>query len=96
MISSADIWLSPLMVAIALLIRLDSPGSVLFRQKRYGFNNQLIEVLKFRTMYHEMSDSNAERLTRRNDPRITRVGAFLRRTSLDELPQFLNVLRGDM
>jgi Undecaprenyl-phosphate glucose phosphotransferase len=88
--------ISPLMVAIALLIRLDSPGSVLFRQKRYGFNNQLIEVLKFRTMYHEMSDSNAERLTRRNDPRITRVGAFLRRTSLDELPQFLNVLRGDM
>jgi Undecaprenyl-phosphate glucose phosphotransferase len=88
--------ISPLMVAIALLIRLDSPGPALFRQKRYGFNNQLIEVLKFRTMYHEMSDSNAERLTRRNDPRITRVGAFLRRTSLDELPQFLNVLRGDM
>ena len=88
--------ISPLMVAIALLIRLDSPGPALFRQKRYGFNNQLIEVLKFRTMYQEMSDSNAERLTRRNDPRITRVGAFLRRTSLDELPQFLNVLRGDM
>jgi Undecaprenyl-phosphate glucose phosphotransferase len=88
--------ISPLMVAIALLIRLDSPGPVLFRQKRYGFNNQLIEVLKFRTMRHEMSDSNAEQLTRRNDPRITRVGAVLRRTSLDELPQFLNVLRGDM
>jgi len=88
--------ISPLMVAIALLIRLDSPGPALFRQKRYGFNNQLIEVLKFRTMHHEMSDSNAEQLTRRNDPRITRVGAFLRRTSLDELPQFLNVLRGDM
>jgi Undecaprenyl-phosphate glucose phosphotransferase len=88
--------ISPLMVAIALLIRLDSPGPVLFRQRRYGFNNQLIEVLKFRTMRHEMSDSNAEQLTRRNDPRITRVGAFLRRTSLDELPQFLNVLRGDM
>ena len=88
--------ISPLMAAIALLIRLDSPGPALFRQKRYGFNNQLIEVLKFRTMYEEMSDSNAERLTRRNDPRITRVGAFLRRTSLDELPQFLNVLRGDM
>jgi Undecaprenyl-phosphate glucose phosphotransferase len=88
--------ISPLMAAIALLIRLDSPGPALFRQKRYGFNNQLIEVLKFRTMHQEMSDSNAERLTRRNDPRITRVGAFLRRTSLDELPQFLNVLRGDM
>jgi Undecaprenyl-phosphate glucose phosphotransferase len=88
--------ISPLMVAIALLIRLDSPGPALFRQKRYGFNNQLIEVLKFRTMYQEMSDSNAEQLTQRNDPRVTRIGAFLRRTSLDELPQFLNVLRGDM
>ena len=88
--------ISPIMMAIALLIRLDSPGPVLFRQKRYGFNNQLIEVLKFRTMYQELSDANAEQLTQRNDPRITRVGAFLRRTSLDELPQFLNVLRGDM
>jgi Undecaprenyl-phosphate glucose phosphotransferase len=88
--------IAPIMLAIALLIKLDSPGPVLFRQKRYGFNNRLIEVLKFRTMYQEMSDNNAERLTQRNDPRITRVGAFLRRTSLDELPQFLNVLRGDM
>jgi Undecaprenyl-phosphate glucose phosphotransferase len=88
--------ISPVMMAIALLVRLDSPGPVLFRQKRYGFNNQLIEVLKFRTMYHELSDANAEQLTQRNDPRITRFGAFLRRTSLDELPQFLNVLRGDM
>jgi Undecaprenyl-phosphate glucose phosphotransferase len=88
--------ISPVMMAIALLIRLDSPGPVLFRQKRYGFNNQLIEVLKFRTMHHELSDATAEQLTRRNDPRITRIGAFLRRTSLDELPQFLNVLRGDM
>ncbi|MBV8190157.1 MAG: undecaprenyl-phosphate glucose phosphotransferase [Alphaproteobacteria bacterium] len=88
--------ISPLMLGIALLIRLDSPGPVLFRQKRYGFNNELIEVLKFRTMYQQMSDANAERLTQRNDPRITRIGAVLRRTSLDELPQFLNVLRGEM
>jgi Undecaprenyl-phosphate glucose phosphotransferase len=88
--------ISPLMLAIALLIRLDSRGPVLFRQKRYGFNNELIEVLKFRTMYHEQTDSNGEQLTRRGDPRITRVGAFLRRTSLDELPQFLNVVRGEM
>ena len=84
------------MLAIAMLIKLDSPGPVLFRQKRYGFNNQLIEVFKFRTMYTHMTDHNAEQLTRRNDPRITRLGAFLRRTSLDELPQFLNVLRGEM
>ncbi|MBY0322697.1 MAG: undecaprenyl-phosphate glucose phosphotransferase [Reyranella sp.] len=88
--------ISPIMLAIALLIRLDSPGPVLFRQKRYGFNNELIEVLKFRTMYQERSDANGEQLTQRNDPRITRVGAFLRRTSLDELPQFLNVVRGEM
>jgi Undecaprenyl-phosphate glucose phosphotransferase len=84
------------MLAIALAIKLDSPGPVFFRQKRYGFNNQLIEVLKFRTMYHSARDENAERLTSRNDPRVTRLGAFLRRASLDELPQFLNVLRGDM
>jgi len=88
--------ISPLLLAIALLIKLDSPGPALFRQKRYGFNNRLIEVLKFRTMYADQSDANAEQLTRRNDPRVTRIGAFLRRTSLDELPQFINVVRGEM
>jgi exopolysaccharide biosynthesis polyprenyl glycosylphosphotransferase len=87
---------APVMMIIALLIKLDSPGSVLFRQKRYGFNNQLIEVFKFRTMYHHASDPNGVQLTRRNDPRITRIGAFLRRTSIDEFPQFINVLRGEM
>jgi Undecaprenyl-phosphate glucose phosphotransferase len=86
----------PLMVAIAIAIRIDSPGPVLFRQKRYGFNNELIEVFKFRTMHVDMTDDRAERLTERNDPRITRVGRFLRRWSLDEVPQFLNVIRGDM
>jgi Undecaprenyl-phosphate glucose phosphotransferase len=88
--------ISPLMLAVALLIKLDSPGPVFFRQKRYGFNNQLIEIWKFRTMHHAAQDLNAEQLTRRNDPRITRIGAFLRRTSIDELPQFINVLRGEM
>ena len=73
--------ISPVMLVIALLIRLDSPGPVLFRQKRYGFNNELIEVLKFRTMYQERSDANGDQLTQRNDPRVTRVGAFLRRTA---------------
>jgi Undecaprenyl-phosphate glucose phosphotransferase len=88
--------ISPLLLAIAIAIKLDSRGPVFFRQKRYGFNNQLIEVWKFRTMFHDRTDANAEQLTQRNDPRITRLGAFLRRTSLDELPQFMNVLRGDM
>ncbi|OFX04257.1 MAG: undecaprenyl-phosphate glucose phosphotransferase [Alphaproteobacteria bacterium RIFCSPHIGHO2_12_FULL_66_14] len=88
--------IAPLLLTIALLIKVDSPGPALFRQKRYGFNNRLIEVWKFRTMYQEMTDASAQQLTRRNDPRITRIGAFLRRTSLDELPQFMNVLRGDM
>jgi Undecaprenyl-phosphate glucose phosphotransferase len=88
--------IAPLMAAIALLIKLDSPGPVFFRQKRYGLNNRLIEIFKFRTMHHALRDPNAEQLTRRNDPRITRLGAFLRRSSLDELPQFINVLRGEM
>jgi Undecaprenyl-phosphate glucose phosphotransferase len=88
--------ISPLMLAIAIAIKLDSPGPVFFRQKRYGYNNRLIEVWKFRSMYSDMTDANAEQLTRRGDPRITRLGAFLRRTSLDELPQFLNVMRGEM
>jgi Undecaprenyl-phosphate glucose phosphotransferase len=88
--------ISPVLLAIALLIKLDSPGPVFFRQKRYGYNNELIEVLKFRSMYADRTDHNGTQLTRRNDPRITRLGAFLRRTSLDELPQFLNVVRGEM
>jgi Undecaprenyl-phosphate glucose phosphotransferase len=84
------------MLLIAALIKIDSPGPALFRQKRYGVNNQLIEVLKFRTMRHEARDENAEQLATRNDPRVTRIGAFLRRTSLDELPQLLNVIYGHM
>jgi Undecaprenyl-phosphate glucose phosphotransferase len=88
--------ISPLLLAIALLIKLDSRGPVIFRQKRYGLNNRLIEIYKFRTLHVGQADTNAEQLVTRNDSRVTRVGAFLRRTSLDELPQFFNVLRGDM
>ncbi len=87
---------APLMGLIAIAIRLDSPGPVLFRQPRYGFNNRLIHVYKFRTMYSERTDVEAEELTRPGDPRVTRVGAILRRFSLDELPQLFNVLRGEM
>ena len=88
--------ISPALALIAAMIKLDSAGPVFFKQKRYGFNNDLIEVWKFRSMFHHAQDRNAEQLTRKNDPRVTRLGAFLRRTSLDELPQFINVLRGEM
>jgi Undecaprenyl-phosphate glucose phosphotransferase len=84
------------MAAIALLIKLDTPGPVLFRQKRTGFNNHEFEMLKFRTMHNNKAEYAIRHQATRNDPRVTRVGALLRRTSLDELPQILNVLRGDM
>lgn len=88
--------LSPLLAIIAIAIKLDSPGPVLFKQRRYGFNDNLIQVLKFRTMRADMVDADAERLTTKGDERVTRVGRFLRATSLDELPQLLNVLAGNM
>lgn len=90
------LMLAPLMLLIAAAIKLDSRGPVFFRQTRYGFNNNLIKVWKFRTMYHHMTDAAASVLTQRDDPRVTRVGRFLRRTSLDELPQLLNVVTGEM
>ncbi|MGH1574420.1 undecaprenyl-phosphate glucose phosphotransferase [Methylobacterium sp. P31] len=90
----ALVSLSPLLAAIAVAIKLDSPGPVFFRQKRYGFNQQPFGVFKFRSM---RADPNAVfRQATRNDSRITRVGAILRRTNLDELPQLINVLRGEM
>jgi Undecaprenyl-phosphate glucose phosphotransferase len=89
---------APVMLLVALAVRLDSPGPVLFRQKRYGFNNETIEVLKFRTMRTEHGQGGEGRVVqaRRGDPRVTRLGRFLRRTSLDELPQLFNVLKGEM
>jgi Undecaprenyl-phosphate glucose phosphotransferase len=89
-------FLLPLFGLVALAIKLDSPGPVFFRQKRYGFNNHPIAVYKFRTMYDHLRDEKAERLATRGDPRITRLGAFLRKTSIDELPQLINVLKGEM
>ena len=86
----------PFLLLIALAIRLDTPGPVLFRQPRLGFNNTMFDVFKFRTMHHHMADLTANRQTTRGDPRITRVGRILRKLSIDELPQLLNVLRGDM
>ncbi len=87
---------APVMAICALAVRLDSKGTVLFKQRRYGFNNELIEVYKFRSMYTEMTDANANKLATRDDPRITPVGRFLRRSSLDELPQLINVVKGEM
>ena len=81
---------------IALAIRLDSPGPVLFRQRRIGFNDRPFEVFKFRTMFDDAADHDAARQVLAGDPRVTRIGRLLRRTSLDELPQILNVLRGEM
>jgi Undecaprenyl-phosphate glucose phosphotransferase len=86
----------PLMLVIALCIKLDSRGPVLFRQKRLGANNLPFDLLKFRSMYVEQTDPLGQQLTRAGDSRITRVGRFLRMTSMDELPQLINVLKGDM
>jgi len=82
----------PVMAAIAVAIKLDSRGPVLFKQKRYGFNNDLIEVYKFRSMYVDQTDATASKLVTKDDPRVTRVGRFIRKTSLDELPQLFNVV----
>jgi Undecaprenyl-phosphate glucose phosphotransferase len=90
------VLLLPLMALIALLIKLDSAGPVLFAQERFGFNNHVIQVLKFRTMYVDRGDPSGAERTVRGDPRVTRVGRLLRPLSLDELPQLINVLRGEM
>lgn len=92
----ALVILSPVMLLVALAIKLDSPGPVLFRQARHGFNNQKFQVYKFRSMRHAPDVAATVAQAQKNDPRITRVGAFLRRTSIDELPQLFNVLNGEM
>ncbi|RVU34090.1 undecaprenyl-phosphate glucose phosphotransferase [Hwanghaeella grinnelliae] len=86
---------APILAAVALAIRLESPGPVIFRQKRYGYNNEVFHIYKFRSMYHGEVPVKTVQATK-DDPRITRVGRFIRRTSLDELPQLFNVLFGDM
>jgi len=82
----------PLLALIAVAIKLESRGPVLFKQKRYGFNNDLIEVYKFRSMYVDNSDATAAKLVTKDDPRVTKVGRIIRKTSLDELPQLFNVV----
>ncbi len=94
--SMALVVLAPIMLVAAIAIRLDSPGPVFFRQKRHGYNDRVIEVLKFRSLFHEAADPSARKIVTRDDPRVTRVGRFLRRSSIDELPQIFNVLKGDL
>jgi exopolysaccharide biosynthesis polyprenyl glycosylphosphotransferase len=103
---TALVLLSPLLLAVAIAIRLESPGPVVFRQRRAGVNGREFMLLKFRSMYQD-AEARLEALKARNevsgpvfkmrdDPRVTRVGRFIRRTSIDELPQFWNVVRGEM
>ncbi|WP_420960084.1 undecaprenyl-phosphate glucose phosphotransferase [Brucella sp. IR073] len=87
---------SPFMLLTALAIKLESKGPVIFKQKRHGFNNEVIEVWKFRSMYIEQCDPTARQAVTKNDPRVTKVGRFIRKTSIDELPQFFNALMGTL
>jgi Undecaprenyl-phosphate glucose phosphotransferase len=82
----------PLLALVAIAIKLDSRGPVFFKQKRYGFNNDLVEVYKFRSMYTDMADASASKLVTKDDPRVTRIGRIIRKTSIDELPQLFNVV----
>jgi lipopolysaccharide/colanic/teichoic acid biosynthesis glycosyltransferase len=90
------VLLAPLLLCIALMVKLTGDGPVLFRQKRFGINNELFDVLKFRTLHHRHTDPNSQRPVTKCDDRVTPVGKYLRALSLDELPQLLNVLKGDM
>lgn len=92
----ATIALSPILIVAALAVKLTSPGPILFRQPRIGKDARPFSIYKFRSMRTDMSDSKADRLTSREDDRVTAVGRFLRKTSIDELPQLFNVLKGDM
>jgi Undecaprenyl-phosphate glucose phosphotransferase len=94
--SVAIIVFAPVMLMIALALKIESPGPVIFRQKRAGFNGSVFEIWKFRSMYTSQSDLEARRQTSKDDPRVTPVGRFIRATSFDELPQFFNVLQGTM
>lgn len=94
--SAALVFLAPLMLFVALAIRLESNGPVLFGQEREGKNKVPFRALKFRSMEYRQCDTSGVRQTMRDDPRVTRVGRFLRRTSIDELPQLINIIRGHM
>jgi len=90
------VLLSPLLGIAALVVWFDSPGPALFRQTRFGADGRVFEIWKFRTMFWDAGDPTGRARTRRGDPRVTRVGRVLRRLSIDELPQLVNVLAGEM
>ena len=92
---SLPIWL-PLLIICGILIKISSNGPIFFIQKRIGYNNQFFNILKFRSMYYHNTDKDGSKLTEHNDPRVTSFGKLLRKSSLDELPQILNVLFGQM
>ena len=94
--TAALVLLMPVMLLVALAVRLEGPGPILFRQRRHGFNNQPINILKFRSMHADRCDPSAVKAVRRGDDRVTRVGRIIRRASLDELPQLFNVLSGEL
>jgi lipopolysaccharide/colanic/teichoic acid biosynthesis glycosyltransferase len=85
-----------LFIGIALAVKVTSPGPISFRQKRYGYRNRRFWIYKFRTMYAHLGDNGGTCQTTTDDPRVTPIGRILRKTSLDELPQLINVLKGDM
>jgi exopolysaccharide biosynthesis polyprenyl glycosylphosphotransferase len=94
--SLALFFFAPLLIAVAVTVKMTSSGPVFFRQNRYGCNNRRFKIYKFRTMSHGLGDVTGVRQTTDDDPRVTRIGRVLRQTSLDELPQLINVLRGEM
>ena len=88
--------LRPVLLAAAIAVKATSKGPILFKQKRHGFNNETINVFKFRSMYTDMQDITAAKAVTKGDPRVTPVGRFLRKSSIDELPQLFNVLTGGL
>jgi exopolysaccharide biosynthesis polyprenyl glycosylphosphotransferase len=94
--SAALLLLAPVLITVAIAIKLGSPGPVLFHQYRYGYRNRFFRIYKFRTMRTEACDATGVRQTVQGDPRVTPIGRILRKTSLDEIPQLINVIRGDM
>src|SRR6202171_3908416 len=94
--SAALLFFAPLLIAVAIAIKVTSPGPVLFQQSRYGYRNRFFKIYKFRTMRVDAGDARGVKQTVQGDSRITPVGRILRKTSLDEVPQLINVIKGEM